>query len=158
MKLKSRPVGFFPVFCHTSTEQNIRQSKTEKWNQVQATWIQVKQNHETFIWLQQQRWRRCVTAIFLILKPPAWKILNPYCHNGGVSQQQVCWDQLLRWQKVQNKMQGTRMCKCEVCMLLFVFEGNKFSERLRFWKRCGLQNQQNVGSASWNSTIVIILS
>ena len=55
---------------------------------------------------------------------------------------------------MQNKVQGNRMCKCEVCMLLlFVFEGNKFLRTFAV-----LKTLQNVGSASWNSTIVIILS
>ena len=83
------------------------------------------------------------------------KLLFSYSSkDGGVSQQQVCWDQLLWWHKVQNKVQGNRMCKCEVCMLLlFVFEGNKFLRTFAV-----LKTLQNVGSASWNSTIVIILS
>ena len=56
---------------------------------------------------------------------------------------------------MKNKMQGNRTCKCEVCMLLlFVFEGNKGFLRTF----AVLKTLQNVGSASWNSTIVIILS
>ena len=44
--------------------------------------------------------------------------------DGGVSQQQVCWDQLSWWQKVQNKLQGKRMCKCDVCTLTCLKNGH----------------------------------